>query len=496
MKIKNIRVKVLAFVILLFSTSCDKWLELKPQDGLVREDFWKTKEQLRSAVIGCYSSLLNQNLVANLFLWGELRADMIAPTSFAFTDYANFATAEILPTNRLASWSNLYTTINYCNTVIEYAPQVLDNDDTLEELDMNAYVAEARGLRALMYFYILRIWGEAPLQLKASSSDSKIEQLPKSSKEAIFNQIVADLDFASKNAASTYGSEASDKGRLTVYGINALQADVYLWNDMYKECEDACNKVINSNRYGLLSAGSQGQWFNSVFSSGNSVESIFEFQFSAQALNPWYYLFTQSTRQFTTTEDVAMNLYGIFATDPDNIKDYRGAGASFRSSDYTIWKHSGTSGSDILAETSSFRHWFVYRYSDILLLKAEALAWQNRGAEALTLINDVRTRAHALDATLKSPDPNSAVEVTDYILLERAREFAFEGKRWFDLMRNAKRKEHPRIELITDMIAKVAPSEKQASMISKYKDQRSWYAPIHFSELQADKLLEQNSFYK
>lgn len=492
---KNIY-RVLVLLVVLVSSSCNKWLELKPQDGLVREDFWQTKEQLESAVIGAYSSLLDNDLVTNLFLWGELRADMIEPTAMASIDEVNFSNAEILSTNRLVNWNKLYATINYCNTIIDFGPQVLQNDQTLNQTQLNSYLAEARGLRAMMYFYLLKIWGEVPLQLNASASDSKIEQLPKSSKEEVYAQILKDLDFAATNARATYGSNAANKGRLTTYGINALQADVYLWNDRYEECITACDKIIKSSQFGLINGANPSAWFNTLYVAGNSPESIFEFQFSDQALNPWYNFFTQVTRRYTTTEFVSIDLYGSDPVDPLNVRDIRGDGASFRNADLSIWKHIGTGPNTQLSQNSSSRHWFVYRYADILLLKAEALAWTNKGAEALELVKAVRTRAQALSVTEENPDPSSPGEVSDYILKERAREFAFEGKRWFDILRNAKRNNYERLNLITDMIAEIAPPDKQQSMISKYKDAGSHYLPIHLSELQADKLLVQNPFYK
>ncbi|MEJ6980711.1 RagB/SusD family nutrient uptake outer membrane protein [Pedobacter sp. P351] len=498
--IKNIKYKILLVMLVLSSTSCNKWLELKPQDGIVREDFWTTKEQLQSAVIGCYTSLLNPTLVTNMFIWGELRADMVVlnPSAGQRPEDVNYTTAEILPTSALVNWSSLYTTINYCNTVIEFGPQVLASDPTLTQQQLNGYLAEARALRGLMYFYLLRVWGEVPLQLKASSSDSNIEQLAKSSKEEVFNQIVSDLDFAAVNAVTTYGTrlnEPMDKGRITTYAVYAIQADVYLWMDKYEECVAACDKVINSGRFGLIEGGNAG-WFNTVFVQGNSAESIFEIQFDNQALNPWYNTFANVPR-FVASALVTDELYGTDAVDPMNVKDVRGDGASFRVNDKFIWKHIGTNNiNNTVTANSSNRHWFLYRYADILLLKAEALAWLSRGQESLDLINVIRDRANALPVTEQSPDIASPEELSDYILAERAREFAFEGKRWFDLLRHAKRNDYARLDLITNMIATIAPSDIQQSMITKYRDVRSHYLPIAFSELQADKLLEQNAFYK
>jgi len=492
--IKNIKYKILLIIIILSGSSCNKWLELKPQDGIVREDFWKTKEQLQSAVVGCYSSLLSGALVQNLFIWGELRADMVSTTAFSTINEVDYKNAEILSTNSLTNWSLLYSTINLCNTVIEYGPEVIKSDNTLTQQQLDAYLGEARALRAMMYFYLLRIWGEVPLQLKSSSSDSKIEQLAKSTQTEVFNQIISDLDFAALNAPTTYSSSnpGMDKGRITKYTVYALQADAYLWMDKYEECIAACDKVINSNRFGLTDGSIASDWYSTLYERGNSTESIFEVQFDAQALNPWFGVLAQPTRRFESSI-IVPDLFG-YDLDP-NKKDIRGDGGSYRISDAVIWKHVGTSTTNTVAENQSYRHWFVYRYADILLMKAEACAWSNKGQEALGLIDNIRARAQALPATAESPDPTDATAVSDYILRERSREFAFEGKRWYDLLRHAKRNNYAHLDLITDAISMVAPPDKQQSMISKFKDVRSHYLPIIITELQADKKLVQNPFY-
>jgi predicted RNA-binding protein associated with RNAse of E/G family len=79
---------------------------------------------------------------------------------------------------------------------------------------------------------------------------------------------------------------------------------------------------------------------------------------------------------------------------------------------------------------------------------------------------------------------------------ERAREFAFEGKRWYDILRNAKRNNYANLQYMLDIITKIAPGDRQLSMLNKYMDVRSHYLPIYLYELQTDKNLVQNPFYQ
>jgi len=504
--IKNIKFATLLVLCVLLSTSCKKWLELKPVDGKVREDYWQTQDQLKASVIGCYVALSNNTLVANLFDWGELRADMITTTPNTTTEEVQYASANILSSSSLTKWASIYTVINNCNTVIQYGPLVLQNDPTLTQVQLNAYLAEARGLRALMYFYLVRTWGEAPLILDASSSDATIQLVAKNSRTDILNQIVADLTFAAANAPTNYGTDPrQNKGRLTSYGIYAIQADVYLWMagsdhpEYYQNCIDACNKVINSGNFGLIDGSNQNNWYTTVFFNGNSNESIFEIQYDSQLLNPFYPMFGDpSKKRFLAAQTVMDQVYTTDPVDPINVKDIRGDLGSVRSSDNLIWKFAGTSSSSVIrAVNASYAHWFFYRYADILLLKAEASAWAGKGQDALDLINTIRTRGRALAGTLQNPSVSDPEGITEYILAERQREFAFEGKRWYDVLRCAKRDNYSHINLILTVVGtNIAAGGKGNLIQSKYADTRSHYLPINISELAADPNLVQNSFYQ
>jgi len=497
--IQKIKYLTLLVFAVMLTTSCNKWLELKPEDGIIRQNFWKTKEDVKSAVIGCYSSLLGTT--STLFIWGEIRGDMLSPTLRTSTEQMDIMNGNILSSNSLTSWRVIYKTINYCNTVIDFAPLALESDKTFKEAELNSYLAEARAIRGLMYFTLLRSFGEVPLQLKSTSSDANLEQLIKNTQQEVYDQIVTDLTFAEQHALTTYGVRDQDKGRITRYTVNAIQADVYLWMEKYPECITACNKVIGSGQFGLIAGRNpngtiNSQWFNTVFYNGNSNESIFEFQYDAQILNPFYSMLISGTKQFTGSNFVMDEMYTVDLVD-DQVKDIRGDLASIRAGDLTIWKFAGANNTgDLRTATSSYAHWFVYRYSDILLMKAEALAWTSKGQEALDLVKVIRTRANALITTEKSPDPLSSVEVSDYIMEERAREFAFEGKRWYDILRNAKRNNYTHLQYLLDIVVKTAPSDKQQFILNKYKDVRSHYLPINLYELQTDKNLVQNPFYQ
>jgi starch-binding outer membrane protein, SusD/RagB family len=498
--------KLTCFLVVLAGfTSCKKWLELKPQNGIVREDYWKTKEQVSAAVTGIYASLLasptatastanstDRALAEYLWIWGEARADMVIPGLFISPEELEMVNVNMLPTNTLTNWRALYRTINYCNTVIELAPAVLSSDQTFTQAQLDASLSEALAIRGLMYFYLVRSWGDVPLKLNATISDQDIVSIPKTGQDSVLNQIVADLKKAETGAVFTYGNKAADKGRITKYTINAILADVYLWMEKYAESVAECNKIINSGQFGLLQG--DAAWFNNLYAVGNSNESIFEFQFDVQKLNPFYRMFVLA-RRWQSSSRVLDDMYTVDLVD-DTKKDIRGEGSALRAADATIWKFVASDFNSLKSIDQSYTHWFVYRYADILLMKAEALNQLGQGAEALPLIYQIRTRAGALVATDLNPSPSDKNGIADFILEERAREFAFEGKRWYDVLRNAKRNNYERATILSDMVANSVPSDRQQAALNKYKDKNSHYFPIYIYEIQTNKLLLQNSFYK
>ena len=478
---------ILSATILTTISSCKKWLTLEPADGIVGTKFWKTKEQLASAVNGIYASLIDKSVMEYLFAWGELRADMIMPASGATSADIDVYNVNLLSTNATVNWRVVYRTINYCNTVIDLGPSVITVDKTLTREQLDQYLSEAYAIRALMYFYLVRSFGDVPLKLTATTSDDQLEQLAKSTQKDVLTQIVSDLNKAEANAVFTYNNIASDKGRITKNTVNAIQADVYLWMEKYPECVTACDKIINSGRVGLVT---RGRWLE-MFYEGNSNESIFEFQYNASALNPFYSMFNSSKRRYMATDAVLEDIYTVDYANPDST-DYRADGASFISSNNTIVKYIWNATLD-----ASYNHWIVYRYADILLMKAEAINQiGGRGQEALDIVNAIRRRGHALLATERNPGTDDQDDIADYILEERSREFAFEGKRWYDLLRNAKRDNYRRLDILLNMVVNAVPPERQQSALNKYKDYNSHYFPIYFYELQTDKNLEQNAFYK
>lgn len=473
---------VLIVLIGMLISSCNDWLELVPPDGLVRDEYWKSKEDVEASLMGAYQKFAQLDLT--LFMMGELRGDLIVYDVNVSSDYKDIMEANIFPDNSLCNWSQFYSVINYCNSVLKYAPIVADADPTFSQYQLKGFEAEALFLRSLAYFYLVRAFRDVPLMLEASESDDVNFFLPTSNSDEVLAQIEADLLSARSGVTEDYGSIEANKGRATMSAINSLLADIALWNFEYEACITYVEAVENSG----FEVVPGSQWFD-IFYPGNSLESIFEFQFDASLdQNNQIYSFTYFQRNFLASSNA------VDLLDPSISKEIIRGDGSIRSSDLKIWKYAGAAadgktvrpGEDALSS-----NWIVYRMADVLLMKAEALSQLGRYEEALAIVNDLRAK-RLMNPLTVSFTPAS---FEDLILEERARELAFEGKRWFDLLRMGRRNDYARKSTLIEIIVEKVPSTQKLLLAIKLTNPWGWYLPIEADELERNFNLIQNPYY-
>jgi len=470
--------KYLVIFLIPLLVACSDWMELVPLDGLVKDEYWESKDDVEAVLMGAYQLFAQQDEV--LFMYGEIRGDMISAGDLLSTERLAIMEGTISPTNSLCDWENFYTVINYCNLVIKYGAIVQEKDATYSDYEMKGHQAEAIYLRSLAYFYLVRTFKEVPLIVDAIESDADDLFPSKATEEEVLTQIEADLNVARLGITDNYETTEENKGRATKGAINALLADIALWNFDYESCLEYVSRVEECE-YELMPTS---RWFE-IFNPGNSVESIYEFQFdeSLDQLSSMYNL--TYLDYFLPSESAAEILEPIYI---------RGVG-SMQSQTNVIWKYIGryADGHSIRSSSDDESvNWIVYRLSDVLLMKAEALSQLNRFDEALSVINEFRTAR--LLTPLESIDPDAGA-FEDIIMNERAIEFAFEGKRWFDLLRMGRRNNFQRKSELIEILVKNVPASKKLILAAKLKDPMGWYLPIEDDELQRNSNLTQNSYY-
>lgn len=508
MKTKYIKIFTIITAIATLS-ACSDFLQVKPQGQIVLEDFWKSESDVEAVISTCYKELLTTTNMEKFIVWGELRSDNLSETFGVGGSEKLILEGNILPTNKYASWASLYTLINYCNSVLYYAPQVIDPNFTPKELE--ARMAEALTLRSLAYFYLVRTFKDVPLILDPSLSDIQDYNAAQSSENEILDQIEKDLIQADAWAMNVYGKKTHNKGRITKNAARALLADVYLWRNKYNECIVYCDKILSDPTLKLIEADESP--FYKIFGQKNSTESIFEIQYTigGQENNNAVFSFygadpSKLKGQFSAplymADDNSVFINTPLLTDVRR-KDY--VAKKDASGFYGIFKYVGLNRSENSEGNSSYSYrqpdfdspnWIFYRLTDVMLMKAEAHSqlYSDRDIElAMQLVNKVYMRSNpTLTDSLSLDNYASKKDLEELVMLERQRELMFEGKRWFDLIRVARR-DGKTDRLVKAVIRKSA--ENSSVISSKLVDMNALYMPVHENEMKANKNLKQNPFY-
>ncbi len=482
------KIAVVIFIVMI-SSSCDDWLELKPPGGLIREEYWKNKEDVEAVLMSAYQKLAS--IDEKLFIFGEIRADMLEGDINQPNREELLMESNIFPDNGICDWSDFYSIINMANEVIKNAPLVQDVDDTFTDFEMQSNVAEAYFLRSLSYFYLVRIYRDVPLVLEPTETDDAEIYVPKTEESVILDQIVTDLEnnrsFAPSGGFSTI---KENKGRASKAAFDALLADIELWRFNYEAVIRHVEKIEAVEDIVLVPGN---RWFE-IFYPGNSLEGIFELQFDGD-LNQRNSLFGLTFRN-SFRYDPSQKALELFSTDFESAEIVRGPGTIVKEGedDFNIWKYVGRAadGSSTRSgnETSSC-NWIVYRLADVLLMKAEALSQLSRFQEAYDIISEVRTRAGMLPLSLS----NNTIAYEDAIMDERARELAYEGKRWFDLLRLGRRNNYQRKATLIEVVVTNVPSTQKRILSAKLTNPLGWYLPIYENEIERNKELVQNPYY-
>ena len=347
-------------------------------------------------------------------------------------------------------WKAAYKVINRTNTVLGR----IDGIEINAEL-ANRYKLECKFIRALMYFNLVRVYGDVPLVLKEISISESYDIL-REPKENVYNQIIADLKEAQGLPVSY--STAED-GRATQGAAKALLANVYMTLHKYAEAETILAEIINSGRYGLLenTPGSLNiDGYKNVFSpvNHNSKEGIFEIQF----LKGGYGEGSNYANNFAP-ENSGTNVVAVGGTGGNNIpemdiynayeegdlrRDFSMSLGYYDNRKNNEWVESRyvCKFMDVPYQNNdASNNYPVIRYADVILMYAEALNQNGKTAEACKYLNMTRRRGFGYQTTETSPVDLQTTDKAQFALMveqERRVELAFENHRWFDLIRTGR----------------------------------------------------------
>lgn len=450
----KLKYNLIAIALLGFSfSSCSDFLEQNPQTDLSENDFYKTADDILSAVNGVYSSLQEGDIYGNWYVFGEIPSDNTRnQLSGSVTTQNEFDQFYIDTQNSMIAnfWKAAYKVINRTNTVLGR----IDGIEINTEL-ANRYKQECKFIRALMYFNLVRVYGDVPLVLKEISISESYDIL-REPKENVYNQIIADLKEAQDLPVSY--STAED-GRATQGAAKALLANVYMTLHKYAEAETILAEIINSGRYSLLenTPGSLNiDGYKNVFSpvNHNSKEGIFEIQF----LKGGYGEGSNYANNFAP-ENSGTNVVAVGGTGGNNIpemdiynayeegdlrRDFSMSLGYYDNRKNNEWVESRyvCKFMDVPYQNNdASNNYPVIRYADVILMYAEALNQNGKTAEACKYLNMTRRRGFGYQTTETSPVDLQTTDKAQFALMveqERRVELAFENHRWFDLIRTGR----------------------------------------------------------
>tara|TARA_R110001592_G_scaffold60806_3_gene185217 strand:+ start:123772 stop:125169 length:1398 start_codon:yes stop_codon:yes gene_type:complete len=423
-------------------TSCEDLLLEQPKTVAV-ENFYNTSEEVKTAVNAIYSPLRSTRAEQIAILdahtdWGYGRGSRAQYNDFAGLNATNINTAG-------SRWNSFYQAIRNANLVIANAP----NGNSISQEDINYYIGEAKFLRALSYFDLVRNWSGVPLRTEENMLEI---DLPRSSESEVYELILSDLEYAETHLNAT----AELIGRPTVNAAKTLLADVHMFMGSYDLAMAKSKEVIDSNVYSLVPIEEVNDIRTDIFGADlvTTSEEVFYFKYSREIGQGNFMLFIlnhPSTDYF--------NFGGAYAhySDASNPFYINWEEADLRKAlwdkiDFGLGPNTLVSSKymerDAIGRSDGGNDLPIYRYAEVLLIYAETAVRNTNSVtpEALEALNKVKRRAYglAIDAPSEIDYSFSSGETTEFLdalLQERAYEFQFEGKRWLDLKRTGRAQE-------------------------------------------------------
>lgn len=436
---------------LLFFPSCTEDLELAPDSIISVNSFWKTADDARGGLFGMYNQFRELS-ERDLYYFGESRSEMMGfglqNADFRIKYFQN----TLSENNADRDWLIPYRIINYANLVIKFVPDI----PFANEAEKNDIIAQAYTMRAYVYFILAKTWGNVPLVSEpVEGFDAEKTFVAQSSVPDVFQFIKSDLD----QAGSLFSSDGFANGR-SVWSkpaLNALIGEVYLWTgkrmgggetDINRALQ-AIEQVENAD-VGLIDN------YAEIFSNKGNREIIFSVHYShPEASNNYFADMYMVPGDITSSipEDIRAKLDGggglnwwapseLVRNQFTNDDVRRDASflevVSVDGTDTTFLTSVVMKGRGFLdAGTRRFvDDLIIFRYADLLLMKAEAK--NALGMDPAVEINQVRQRAYGDNFSNHQFVSGSREENDEAILQERLFELAFEGKRWWDLIRFGK----------------------------------------------------------
>lgn len=448
--------KIIYSLFLIISLGSCSVFDVEPEASISDGSAITSESGLNAAIAGLYSQLQGSYYSGDLFFLSDVSSD-VAQSVGTWDFYREMDTYVVNADNSevLGLWEAIYDVVNQANNIIEAAPTIED----ATEATRNRATGEALFARGLAFFDATRVWGGAPggyseLGIPLPTEPAREASYPsRVSLSESYDQVEADL-----TQALNLLPESNDRGRASKGAARALLARLYLYTQDYAKASDFATQVIDDSNYSLVDD------YTSIFTSKNTSESIFEMQFdnvNQSGVRFWYAPGAIGGRGELAAHDEFYNA----------IDD-----ADVRKQLYAKDEVGGFTYPTKYIKAGGIDNTHVIRIAEMYLIRAEADFLRGAGSP-LDDLNAVHERAGL------SPLTEVSLEA---ILDERKVELAFEGHRWFDLVRTGQA-----ISILSSIPRTNTPGDP-----AKLANADRQVFPIPNTELNVNENLVQNAAYK
>ncbi len=435
---------IFLFAIGLLNVSCDSWLDLKPQSSLTANSMWQSEADAKAALNGAFARFRTayQN---NLIIWGDMRTGFYG-NNFAngYVNYGMMWDNQVTPTTNGTNWGALYNNINDLNLILKYVPHI-------PNMSKSAYdnvIGSAYFLRAFNYFYIAKVWGAAPVVTVPTESDTQEGLYPKRDPvDVVLARVESDLIAAEPLLESSPGSAPFYASLNALY---MLETDFYLWQYKVQGVKEALEKAKTA--IDKVAGGTNMTVYSKAFDA-DTDDSCREILFSIP--------FIQDENTSNFAGNFLLSLVDVSGEYQNNPVPIGGGSWMTFTDEHYAFLHSepldtraDVNVQEFVTEKETYR-WInkyvghytngtrifdtdyrIYRWAEANLFRAEIAVEQGDFPTALSELNKVAKRAYGVSKYYDGSYTKD--ELLKIILEERLKEFASEGKAWFDLIRFGK----------------------------------------------------------
>ena len=450
----------LAGLLGLAVTGCD-YLNVDPTSEIPQSQMWQNQRDVNAGIAEIYASFRTA-LRTNWFSWGEMRSDNFVLYQELPSEYSKLILNQMTTDLPSTNWTTLYKVISNTNFAIQNIPDADITDQALK----NDYLAQAYAMRALCYFYAVRVWGAVPVYLSPVDNLANAEVKGRTPKDEVLRDvIIPDLEMAE----SLINPANVERKRISRNAIYAILVDAQMWLGEWEAADATIDRFMAANGSPSSATTNSKVVFEKDMTklkttfvealnnkSGDNNPTVDEYgdpnefifvihqNIGEAGLNNYSLIWSilgcgMGQGSVVVLSPKLQEIYESAAVRAPIDKRFENYLCPSKSSaeSYQVHKYMANGARVNYQDYINCQVAYpIYRYTDVLLMQAEVKANLDKWQDALNLVQFVLERAGVASKLASLSEFSSRDELIDYILDQKQIEQVGEGKRWFDLVRN------------------------------------------------------------